>query len=227
VIGDLFNSEGIAMSLKVLRVVAEGTVTSFRYPHFLQGVQPTYELPPPATLYGHICSALGELVAPESFRMAIHFEHGGKFIDYEHTHMFGRKGENKLSPTRRELLFRPCLTLYVDRPEWQDAFRHPRFALTLGRSQDLMSYREVKVITLQSAAAGYLEHTLIPLDSAVRPPSLVALTMPRYLTPDRVVIWGQYAMIRTRRRVNAGQDPLWIDPEAPFWQNLGRGVIWL
>lgn len=217
-------------TLSVLRVVAEGSVTSFRYPHFLQGVQPTYEMPPPATLYGHVCSALGTLIPQDSFRMALCFTHEGKFIDYEHTHMFGRKGENKLSPTRRELLFRPRLTLYLDQPEWLDAFRHPRFPLTLGRSQDLVSYREVKVITLQAAEAGYLDQTLIPLDSSVCPSSLVALTMPRHLTPERGVDWGQYALIRTRQVVALGdsrREPLWIDPEAPPWRHLGRAVVWL
>lgn len=217
-------------TLSVLRVVAEGTVTSFRYPHFLQGTQTTYEMPPPATLYGHVCSTLGQLVPPDSFRVALTFAHEGKFIDYEHTHMFGRKGENKLSPTRRELLFRPHLTLYLDRPEWLEAFRHPRYALTLGRSQDLVSYREVKVIALQAGEQAYLDQTLIPLDAPVRVSSWVALMMPRRLTPERDVLWGQYAHIRSRQAVEAGgtgQKVLWIDPDAPHWRNLGRAVVWL
>lgn len=217
-------------TLNVLRVVAEGPVTSFRHAHYLQGVQPTYEMPPPATLYGHVCSTLGTLIPRESFRMALSFVHEGKFIDYEHTHMFGRKGENKLSPTRRELLFRPRLTLYLDRPEWLDAFRHPRFPLTLGRSQDLVTYREARLVSLHAAEAGYLDQTLIPLDSPLRPASLVVLTMPRHLTPARGVDWGHYALIRTRQAVKAGEsgrETLWIDPESPRWRDLGRAVVWL
>ena len=59
--------------MQVLKIVAEGAITSFRYPHFMQGVQPTYEMPPPATLYGHIASALGEWFDPQGVQFAICF----------------------------------------------------------------------------------------------------------------------------------------------------------
>lgn len=58
--------------MQVLKVVVEGLTTSFRYPHFVQGVQPTFEMPPPATIYGHICSALGEWVDPKGVTFAYH-----------------------------------------------------------------------------------------------------------------------------------------------------------
>ena len=44
--------------LELVKVVAEGLITSFRYPHFMWQKQPTFEMPPPATIYGHICSAV-------------------------------------------------------------------------------------------------------------------------------------------------------------------------
>ena len=50
--------------MRVLKVTLEGITTSFRYPHFMVNVQPSYRMPPPATIYGHICSALGEWVSP-------------------------------------------------------------------------------------------------------------------------------------------------------------------
>lgn len=54
--------------MQVLKIVLEGVTTSFRYPHFMLGVQPSFPPPPPATIYGHVCSALGEWVAPEGWR---------------------------------------------------------------------------------------------------------------------------------------------------------------
>ena len=210
------------MTMDVLRVTVTGPVTSFRYPHFLHGVQPTYEMPPPATLYGHVCSALGEPVDPASFHVGLHFTHQGRWYDYEHTHLFGR--DPKLSPFERQLLFQPHLVLYIDRPDWIDAFRSPRYVVTLGRSQDLMVYSEVRRVSLQVAQAAYVEQALLPLDQAAGLRQHVALTMPRYLTPDRQVTWGRYAMTGAPQPWD-GSD--WIDPEAPFWRGRARAVTWL
>lgn len=214
-----------AETLDALRLVVEGPVTSFRYPHFVQGVQPTYELPPPATLYGHVCSALGRLVPPDSFRVALHFTSEGRFTDYEHIHLFGR--EAKLSPFRRDLLFRPRLTLYIDRPDWLPAFRRPCFVVTLGRSQDLMRYSAVEVVTLRRAVPAYAEHTLLPYALAGHVGGMIALTMPRYLTAGRDVSWSQYALIRDRTPLAPEAGPQWTDPDAPAWRGASRAVVWL
>ena len=50
--------------MRVLRVLIEAPVTSFRYPHFLIGRQITYDMPPPSTIYGHVMSAVGRLLPP-------------------------------------------------------------------------------------------------------------------------------------------------------------------
>ena len=76
-------------TMQALRIEIVGDVTSFRYPHFMWGVQPTFEMPPPATIYGHICSVVGEWIAPEGLRFAYHFTHEGKFNDLEHIHAGG------------------------------------------------------------------------------------------------------------------------------------------
>lgn len=212
-------------TLEALRIIVEGPVTSFRYPHFIQGVQPTYPMPPPATLYGHVCSALGDFVSPDSFRVALRFTFEERFTDYEHTHLFG--GEPKLSPFRRELLFRPCLTLYIDRPDWLQAFRQPRYVVTLGRSQDLMCYRRVEVVSLQRSQTVYVEQTLLPYRMACQVDGMVALTMPRFVDARRVAQWDQYAMIRERHLLYAETDPQWFDPDAPTWRGAQRAVVWL
>lgn len=207
----------------VLRVQVEGPVTSFRYPHFVQGTQPTYDFPPPATLYGHVCSALGDQVPPDSFRVALHFTHAGRFRDYEHTHLVG--GEKvKLSPFERELLFQPRLTLYIDRPDWRDAFLRPRHVVTLGRSQDLMTYRDIRVIRLETADSSHVAHTLIPLAQGAALTRYTALHLPRWISPERAARWGDYAAVTRPQRWD---QPAWIDPEAPDWRGLPRAVVWL
>src|SRR6266702_8054062 len=149
--------------MRVLKVIAEGLTTSFRRPHFMQGVQPTFRMPPPATIYGHLCSALGFLVAPEEIALTYHFTSLIGFSDIEHTHIVAASSgklqgtnypkvlEGAVNPFKRELLFQPRLTLYLNRPEWIDAFRSPRYAVVLGRSQDLFTYTSFHTIELQQA----------------------------------------------------------------------------
>lgn len=210
-------------TMEALRVVLEGTLTSFRYPHFVQTVQPTYPMPPPATIYGHVCSALGELVPPESFRAAIHFTAAARFQDIEHTHIVRRGEKPQMNPFMRELLFQPRLTLYLDRPDWESAFRTPRYVVTLGRSQDLMRCVSVQRITLGRAPQAYAEHTLLPLGEADAVSRFTAATMPRWLTPEREPRWGQYALLSEPQEY---PDPAWVDESAPRWKELPRAVLW-
>ena len=109
----------------VLKIVAEGVTTSFRRPHFMHGIQPTFRMPPPATIYGHICSALGDVIAPDDIAFAYHFTAQAGFSDIEHVHMVAASSgklkntghpkvlEGSIQPFKRELLFQPRLTLYL------------------------------------------------------------------------------------------------------------------
>ncbi len=207
--------------MKVLKVVAEGTVTSFRYPHFMIGVQPTYEMPPPATLYGHICSSLGEWFDPAGVKFAIHFTYQSKFEDVEHTHVIeGKTQSGNINPYIRGLLFRPRLVLYLNKPEWVDAFRYPKYPVALGRSQDLFSYRSVEIVDLIRGTNAYFEQTLVPYELVRHTSRGVALLMPRYLRYEegRFPEFERYVMLRTRVHFSDLLDitgsPLdfWLDP---------------
>src|SRR6185437_2372435 len=130
--------------MQILKIVADGVTTSFRRPHFMHGIQPTFRMPPPATIYGHICSALGETIAPGEVAFAYHFTARAGFYDIEHVHILAESSgklkqtgypkvlEGGIQPFKRELLFQPRLTLYLTRPDWIDAFRHPHYAVVLG-----------------------------------------------------------------------------------------------
>jgi CRISPR-associated protein Cas5t len=178
----------------VLRIEMAGTVTSFRYPHFTQGYQPTFELPPPSTIYGHICSAVGELIEPQNWQFGYHFTHSGKFVDYkEHLHF---DDPIQPFPFDRELLFNPHLVLYVTKLDLLEAFRRPQYSVILGRSQDLMTYLSVEPIELVRAERAYFEHTLLPLELGPRlNKTIIAVTMPRYVDSRRRVQWGVYGML--------------------------------
>jgi len=231
--------------MKVLKVVAEGLTTSFRYPHFMQGVQPTFEMPPPATIYGHICSVLGEWFDPMGVQFAIHFSFRAHAEDLEHTHVLSpttgklpetdlpKTLEGAVNPFRRSILFWPRLVLYVNRPDWIEHFRSPRYPVALGRSQDLFSYTNVEIIQLEQATNVYFEHTLAPYSFARRTALGVVVLMPRFLdySRNRHPTFGRYVVLHRRAHTRdflhmsgEAKTTYWMDPTAPQIDGEGLGL---
>jgi CRISPR-associated protein Cas5t len=236
--------------MRVLKVVAEGITTSFRYPHFMQQIHPTFPMPPPATIYGHICSALGEWFDPTGVQFAYHFTSQGTVHDMEHIIVLSPKSgrsylpgtkipkvlEGKVNPFERELLFLPRLTLYINRPEWISAFHSPRYAVVLGRSQDLFTYTHVDVIELEQAEHAYFEHTIAPHEMALRTMRGVTLLMPRYLdyARNREPTFSRYVVISNRVRSDRfiqfsdrPNGPYWVDPTTPCDNGAHLGLPFL
>ena len=209
----------------------------------------------PATIYGHICSAVGDWPDPAGIAFAYHFTHQGKFTDLEHIHAGGmaepisarkRKelaaaghhdvsvyGESTVTPFVRELLFRPRLVLYLDRLDLTAAFRSPRYAVVLGRSQDLCTYppRAVQVVDLEQRDSAYYEHTLLPLAMGTQTRRGIAVMMPRYVDyrRGRQPDFAQYLMLNERVTLDltyARAESVWCDPTAPTYKDLGRAVVW-
>jgi len=232
--------------MKALKVIAEGLTTSFRYPHFMQGAQPTFRMPPPATIYGHVCSVLGDWFEPAGVGFAIHFRYRAEFQDLESTHILaattGRLSgtslpkalEGTVNPFQRGILFRPRLVLYLNRPDWLEAFRQPRYPVVLGRSQDLFVYREVDVVDLVEAEVAYFEHTLMPDDFVRRTGAGQVVLMPRFLDVHarRQPVFARYLILQ--RRVYSrdflryeGEPPIrfWTDPSAADADGICLGLL--
>lgn len=232
--------------MKTLKIVAEGLTTSFRYPHFMHGVQPSYRMPPPATIYGHVCSAVGDWFNPAGVEFALHFRYQAEFEEIESTHVLkpttGRLNgtalpkvlEGNVNPFRRSILFRPRLVLYLNRPDWQDAFQRPRYPVALGRSQDLFVYREVGVVDLVESDTAYLEHTIVPDDFVRRTGVGQVVLMPRFVdvqarrrpTFDRYLILQRRVYTREFVRYE-GEPPLrfWVDPTIADADGICLGLI--
>jgi CRISPR-associated protein Cas5t len=233
--------------MRVLRIVAEGLTTSFRYPHFMQGVHPTFEMPPPATIYGHICSALGEWVSPRGVEFAYHFTHQGQFDDVEHVHVLTASSgklrgtdlpkalEGAVNPFKRAMLFQPRLVLYINKPEWEGAFRSPYYPVVLGRSQDLFTYTSVRVVELVRAEGAYFEHTLAPYHMALQAARGYVVLMPRFLDYEngRAPRFARYVVLKQRvhskdmvRFANLpAETAYWIDPESPQQEGACLGLL--
>jgi len=203
--------------MRVIRISLQGTVTSFRYPHIHLGRQPSFPMPPPATVYGHICSAIGDWIPPDSARFAYSFQCDGTGDDLELLHMAqvssGRldKGwgyvknlEVQTNVLPREILLHPRLILYVDAgsktEEWVGNFRSPRYPVLLGRSQDLAAYESVELVELEQSDFGYFEGTLLPWSMRDRLPDGTTFQMPKFVNPEdrRRVSWDRYIALERR-----------------------------
>lgn len=231
--------------MRTLKVELEGITTSFRYPHFMMGAHPSFPMPPPATIYGHICSALGEWVEPEGVRFAYHFTSAGSGEDLEHIHVLSPSGgklpntgypkvlEGNVNPFRRQLLFFPRLVLYLNQPEWEPAFRSPRYPVVLGRSQDLCMYTNVQIVDLEPSETAYFEHTLLPYRMATQTESGIAMLMPRWLNYERrrQPTFARYVILQrrifsTRLLLPEGERPVFhADPTAPQVDGVPLGLV--
>jgi CRISPR-associated protein Cas5t len=230
--------------MRVLKIELEGTTTSFRYPHFMVGRQPSYALPPPATIYGHISSALGDWPDRNSFRFGYSFRYAGKGDDLESIHVaeikpgwidkkagISRNLEATVNPVPREVMLWPCLSLYIDTPdleEWYARFRTPRYPVLLGRSQDLASYRSVEIVDLIEGEVAYYEGTLLTTDYRQRTTAGVMTNMPLYINPEnrRQVDWNMYLLLENKIRLiregAGGPNVVYCPPEiGPLWIDPG------
>lgn len=231
--------------MRVLKIVLEGTTTSFRYPHFILTAQPSFPMPPPATIYGHICSALGEIVDPEGIQFAYHFTSAGAAEDLEHIHALSASSgklpgskipkvlEGNTTPYRREILLHPRLVLYLNKPEWYQAFRVPRYPVLLGRSQDLACYSSIEIIELEQHQQVYFEHTLLPYEWATKQAKGVVSLMPRWIPyPERQnVSFARYVMLQQRilstdlQHFGTPPADYLADPTIRLTNNLALGLV--
>jgi len=155
--------------IEAIRITITAYTASFRVPHFV-GHQLTLTVPPLSTIYGLISAAAGRWVLPEEVEwLAYRCEYESKAMDTEAILTVERPkpSDSARFVTRnvlpREFLVMPRLTLYLP-PDWENAFRHPRYSLLLGRTQDVATVEEVKHITLNPVRDGVVSGVLLPFE---------------------------------------------------------------
>jgi CRISPR-associated protein Cas5t len=217
-------------SLRVLKVRCEAFTTSFRYPRIQAGSLRTFDMPPPATIYGHLAGVIGDWFDPSGLEFAYTFEHEGKGVDLE-TRQPIEAGSGKNSkaksgwdfpvnvectpnPQPREFLFRPRMTLYLKGSEqhvecFLRAFESPYFAYILGRSQDLAHCRSVRIVELQQSADVFFSHTLLPY--SWRPWVLPGTSV---IMPE-VIDYRRKREARQQRYLQITSPALWVHPQTP------------
>lgn len=176
--------------LRGVAIELAGYTASFRVPGFL-AYQLTLPLPPLSSVYGLLSAARGDWVTPTDVQwLAYTCDYATRAMDLEAIVTFERpKVTDVARPAqrnviRREFLVYPRLTLYLP-TTWDSAFRHPRFPLLLGRSQDVASVEAVRPVELSDADEGEAWGTLLPLHVAMesRVPGLIH-NLPIAFGPD-------------------------------------------
>ncbi|MDO8869560.1 MAG: type I-B CRISPR-associated protein Cas5b [Methanobacteriaceae archaeon] len=151
--------------MKALRIHIEGWVTSFRYPAFISGFQPTLPVPPLSTIYGLISAAKGELVTPDDLSVGYVFNHQGKAVDLETIYeLSDLKGKSNV--IKREFLVNPEIYLYLDDLKYLEYFKRPFYPLLLGRSTDLVTVSDIKEVNLEKKSDVKLGKTILPFGTS-------------------------------------------------------------
>ena len=154
---------------EAIKVTLTAYTASFRVPH-LVGHQLTLTVPPISTIYGLISAAAGRWVTPNEVEwLAYRFEYESKEMDLEAIWTVERKKphENPRFTTRnviqREFLVMPRLTLYIP-TKWAGVFQKPRYALLLGRTQDVAMTESLQETTLEFVNSGVIRGVLLPFE---------------------------------------------------------------
>ena len=203
--------------LKVIKVEAEGPITSFRYPHFMVGRQISFPAPPPATIYGHLCSALGDHIPRDEASIAYCFESCGEGDDLETAHFssvasgrldrawgYVKNIDVQTNVLKRQLLLNARLTLYLHctrkHDAWMRALREPEYPVVLGRSQDLFAYRSVQEVDLTPGDQAYLGPGVLPWEWRAALAVGESFQMPRFVDPASRsrVEWSRYVVLSER-----------------------------
>jgi len=157
------------ISLQAVRIVLTAYTASFRVPAFV-GHQLTLPVPPLSTIFGLLSAAAGRWIMPDEVEwLAYRCTYESKATDLEaiFTVERPRPDEHARFVTRnviqREFLTLPNLALYLP-PDWENAFRQPRYTLLLGRTQDVAGVMSISLTGLRPVNAGTVSGVLLPFE---------------------------------------------------------------
>ncbi len=158
--------------MNAIRVKVVAYTASFRVPAFV-GHQLTLTVPPLSTVFGLLSAAAGRWVMPGEVEwLAYYCTYESKETDLEAIYTVERPKPDQSARfvtrnvVQREFLVHPCLTLYLP-PAWESVFRCPRYALLLGRTQDVATVMSIAQTELHPVSAGEVKGVLLPLELLV------------------------------------------------------------
>jgi CRISPR-associated protein Cas5t len=159
--------------MEAVRVEIRAYTASFRIPGMMS-YQITSPVPPPSTVYGLLAAATGREVTPEETWIAYRLTYRAMQEDLEKVIIYDEKGpvwlkaqyEPKTNVLRRQFLFEPHLTLYIQPGVVAEAFLKPRYPLVLGRSQDVAYVENLTHTALEPVQEAEVAGVLLPFPIA-------------------------------------------------------------
>lgn len=163
--------------MQAVHISIRGSFNSFRIPSGIR-YHRTYHVPTKPTLIGLLGAAIGleDVELPNLFNSvntnAVLDSYSGIATDLWLITKLKTQGEPESSPIMREMLFEPKYSIYysisdsstTSLDEIVDSFTNPVFALSLGRSDEMIEVKEVTKINLRSTSDGYFRNTILPFN---------------------------------------------------------------
>lgn len=217
--------------MQVLRVTLESATACFRVPNINNSVQLTYPVPPPATIYGLLGAAVGSEIAPDRTQFAYSFRCESQFTDLIRSHMaYTRRKPAKdytPKPYTVEVLGDCWLVLYLTDLRLEGSLLRPRFPLRLGRTEDLATLTDLRLVDLEPAARRRcaLANTLVTEAQARRIGGWsTMLRMAKCADQQRNFVLGTYATVTYHEGVD---DMCWCDGSQEVAEDVATAVAWL
>ena len=164
------------------RIKITGWISSFRYPIFVYGYQPTLPVPPYSTIYGLLSAACGRTISPEDSDVKFVFKSSGKGVDLETVYEWSFNKISKTNVIKREFLMNPELYLYIENEDLAFCFRKPAYPLLLGRSTELAFVEEIRRVKLVKKNNFTVGGVLLPFPP-IRSLNGMIQALPTHFTP--------------------------------------------
>lgn len=142
----------------VLEVQFSGWTATPRMPFILSGNAICLPVPTYSLLLGMIGCCMGRLIDPKEVKLGFHYSFDAIATDLETRQRLEfdgkkiKKHQKGSDAYSREFHVNPCLTIWLNRLDWEEFFLNPIGTPSLGRSQDIMEITDVRKVNIISVA---------------------------------------------------------------------------
>lgn len=200
--------------IQVIKIRINSITASFRQPLFISSFHPTYPIPPPSTIFGLLSAAKGEYVSDKDTKIGYIFSTEGMGQDLETIYEINyKKGKTSTNVYLREFLFNVSLDLYVTNLDLIKFLKNPFYPILLGRTNDIATIDEIKVVNIKPLKNGIVRNSLIPNNYQIQNGTL--FKMPIIMSdsiPRNLIKSGMFYYVKTFNEINSA-DNLYQDEE--------------
>ena len=146
-----------------------GETASFKVPQVYQGFLLSLPVPPYSSILGILSKICSREITPKDGRIGFRYSFQGVGKDLETYHRWERKKSGKYGYTgtavrSREIHYKPHLELILDNTDLLPELQNPVQTPTLGRSQDIASIDELRIVQGEPIPEAVIADTLVRLE---------------------------------------------------------------